>query len=73
MRLIIGISGASGIIIAIELLKKLKHIDNIETHLIITKSATLTLQHETNFDIYDLKKISNVTYDIDDIGALSGN
>ena len=43
-RLIIGISGATGIPIAIELLQQLRKIPDIETHLIYTRGAKLTLQ-----------------------------
>ena len=55
MRLIVGISGASGAVIAVELLRKLKVIEAVETHLIITEGAALTFKHETNFDLYDIK------------------
>ena len=69
MRLIIGISGASGVIIAVELLKKIKQIENIETHLVITKGAILNFKYETNFTIYDIEKLANFTYDIHDMAA----
>ncbi len=69
IKLIIGISGASGVVIAIELLKKLKQIENIETHLVITESAALNFQYETDFNICDIKKMVNFTYDIHDISA----
>ncbi len=45
-RIIIGISGASGVILAIRLLKELKKIDHIQTHLVMSDGAKLTLKHE---------------------------
>ena len=69
MRLIVGISGASGVIIAVELLKKLKEMLDIEIHLVITQGALLTFKHETNFNIEDIKKLADVVYDINEIDA----
>ena len=39
MRLIVGMTGASGVVLAVELLKRLKQIDSVETHLIVTEGA----------------------------------
>ena len=69
MRLIVGISGASGAVIAVELLKKLKALEAVETHLIITEGAALTFKHETNFDLYDIKKLADVVYDVNEMDA----
>lgn len=69
MRLIVGISGASGVIIAVELLRKLQSIDNVETHLIVTEGAKLTFKHETNFDLYDVKQLANVVYNVNEMDA----
>ena len=69
MRLIIGITGASGIMIAVNLLQKLKEIDGVETHLIITDGGELTIRDETNFDVYDIKRLADVVYDIHEMDA----
>ena len=69
MRLIVGISGASGVIIAVELLCRLKQIETVETHLMITEGAALTFRHETNFDIYDVKKLADVVYNVNELDA----
>ena len=69
MKLIVGISGASGAVIAVELLKKLKALEVVETHLIITEGAALTFKHETNFDLYDIKKLADVVYDVNEMDA----
>ena len=47
-RLIVGISGASGIIFGIRMLEILKKLD-VETHLIVSKAAEMTLAYETDF------------------------
>ena len=39
MKLIVGMTGASGVVIAVELLRRLKELENVETHLIITEGA----------------------------------
>ena len=69
MRLIVGISGASGAIIAVELLRKLKQFENVEIHLIITEGAALTFRHETDFDLYEIKKLADVVYDVNEMDA----
>lgn len=51
-RLIIGISGASGALLTIELLKQLQQYKEIiETHLIVTKGAEMTLEQETDYTL----------------------
>ncbi|MBR1858084.1 MAG: UbiX family flavin prenyltransferase [Selenomonadaceae bacterium] len=69
MRLIIGISGASGAVIAVELLRRLKQLEEVETHLIITEGAKLTFKHESKFDLYEVKQLADVAYDVHDIDA----
>ena len=68
MRLIVGISGASGVRIAVKLLQQLKALD-VETHLIITHGAELTIRHETNFDPFSIRQLADKFYGVDDIDA----
>lgn len=68
-RLIIGISGATGIPIAIELLQQLRKIPDIETHLIYTRGAKLTLQAESSLTEEELCALADVVYDNENIGA----
>lgn len=68
MRLIVGISGASGVRIAIKLLQQLKALD-VETHLIITHGAELTIRHETNCDLLTVQQLADKFYGVDDIDA----
>ena len=63
-RLIIGMSGASGAPLTIELLKQLQQYKEIiETHLIVTKGAEMTLEQETDYTLertrYMIETISN--------------
>ena len=67
-RLIIGISGASGLIYGIRLLQVLQDMP-IETHLIITKSAQLASTYETDLSLSDLKSLANVYHRCSDIAA----
>jgi 4-hydroxy-3-polyprenylbenzoate decarboxylase len=67
-RLIIGISGASGIIYGVRLLELLRAAE-VETHLIVSKAARLTLEYETDYQLADLKALADHSYGIDDIGA----
>ena len=71
-RLIVGISGASGIIYGIRLLELLKNIgDELrpETHLIMSRSAEITLAYETTLKVSDVQNLADTTYANKDIGA----
>lgn len=67
-RIIVGISGASGIIYGIRLLELLKKLP-IETHLIVSKSAQLTREYETDLTVSELKELADVYHPWNDIGA----
>jgi 4-hydroxy-3-polyprenylbenzoate decarboxylase len=69
MRFIIGISGASGAIYGIRLLQVLSTIDDVETHLVISKAGEMTIHHETDWEVNDVIKLANYHYTISDIGA----
>ena len=67
-KLIVGISGASGVVYGIRLLETLRELD-VETHLVISKAAELTLAYETDMTTKDLRALADKTYPIGDIGA----
>ena len=67
-RLIIGISGASGTIYGIRMLELLRE-SGIETHLVISRSAEMTLAYETDFTTKDLRALASVNHPNSDIGA----
>jgi 4-hydroxy-3-polyprenylbenzoate decarboxylase len=67
-RLIVGISGASGTIYGVRMLELLRKTD-IETHLVMSKSAEMTLVYETNLKPKDVRALADVHYPVADIGA----
>lgn len=67
-RLIVGISGASGVILGIRLLEALRP-TQVETHLVLSPAATTTIQEETTYKTSDVKALADVTYKHTDIGA----
>jgi len=67
-RLIVGISGASGIVYGIRLLQVLKDV-GIETHLIMSKSAEVTLAYEVKMKVAAVKALASVVYPNTDIAA----
>jgi 4-hydroxy-3-polyprenylbenzoate decarboxylase len=68
-RLIVGISGASGVIYGIRLLEVLVNRRGIETHLILTKPAERTIIEETDWSVEEVKALATVTHSPSDIGA----
>ena len=67
-RLIVGISGASGVIYGIRLLEALSDLP-VESHLVMSKSAEMTIAYETDWKPADVKALADVVYPIADIGA----
>jgi 4-hydroxy-3-polyprenylbenzoate decarboxylase len=67
-RLVVGISGASGTIYGIRVLEMLRETD-IETHLVMSKSAELTLAYETDYKPKDVRALATVNHPNADIGA----
>jgi 4-hydroxy-3-polyprenylbenzoate decarboxylase len=67
-RLVVGISGSSGAILGIRLLEML-HPTEIETHLVVTPSARLTIPLETDWKVDDVLALADHVYRQQDIGA----
>ena len=67
-RVIVGITGASGAVYGLTALKALRAA-GVETHLIVSRSAQITMAHETETRPADLAGLVDVVYRIDDIGA----
>jgi 4-hydroxy-3-polyprenylbenzoate decarboxylase len=66
--IIVGISGASGAVYGVRLLELLKGAE-IETHLIMSRAAKVTLAYETDLKVADVEKLATVVYSNDDMGA----
>lgn len=69
MRLVVGITGASGVIYGIRLLQALSRAKDVETHLIISAAGEENIVYETDWKVDKIKSLADYTYDIDDIGA----
>ncbi|HAN28771.1 MAG TPA: UbiX family flavin prenyltransferase [Haliea salexigens] len=67
-RIIVGISGASGIVYGVRALELLREC-GVETHLVITKSAELTLHHELDMPLDALKALATEVHPIRNVGA----
>lgn len=68
-RLVIGISGASGAILGIELLRTVRKIPELESHIVISRGAGLTIRQETEYTVENVAALADKVYDISNIGA----
>ncbi|MFM1897344.1 MAG: hypothetical protein RLZZ385_2418 [Pseudomonadota bacterium] len=69
MRLIIGMSGASGLIYGIRLLEVLQRESSVETHLVMTPSAKMNIAIETQWSVTDVKAMAHHVHSVRDIAA----
>jgi 4-hydroxy-3-polyprenylbenzoate decarboxylase len=67
-RMVVGISGASGIAYGVKLLELLRAAE-IETHLVVTKPAGMTRSYETDLTAEELRGLADVNHSVTDIGA----
>jgi 4-hydroxy-3-polyprenylbenzoate decarboxylase len=67
-RMVVGISGASGVIYGVTALKLLRRL-GVETHVVMSRAAQVTLAHETTMRVADVRELADVWYSSDDIGA----
>lgn len=67
-RIVVGISGASGVIHGVRVLDALREL-GIESHLVVTKAALLTLSQETDLTADDLTGRADVVHRLGDVGA----
>jgi 4-hydroxy-3-polyprenylbenzoate decarboxylase len=68
-RLIIGISGATGAIYGVRMLEVLSKLKDVETHLVLTRAAKMTIQVETPHSVKDVESMADVVHDINNVGA----
>lgn len=66
--LVVGISGASGVIYGVRLLEALRELD-VESHLVMTKAAEMTLAYETDLKTNDVRALAHSWHPIGDVGA----
>lgn len=67
-RFVVGISGASGVIYGIRVLQLLRELD-VETHLVMSKSAQVTLAYESDMSVAQVRALADVNHSNTDIGA----
>jgi 4-hydroxy-3-polyprenylbenzoate decarboxylase len=68
LPLVVGISGASGVVYGIRLLRLLRDL-SVESHLVLSRSAEITIAHETDLKIAEIKELASKTYAQHDIAA----
>jgi len=68
LKLIIGITGATGVIYGIRTLQVLREL-SVETHLVVTDMGKTTISMETDFSIGDIEKLATRVYPIRDLAA----
>jgi polyprenyl P-hydroxybenzoate/phenylacrylic acid decarboxylase-like protein len=67
--IVIGISGASGSILGVEVLRALREFSDVETHLVISKLASQTILHETKLSVAAIQKMADFHYPIHNLAA----
>lgn len=68
-RLIVGVSGATGAIYGVRILEILSKIEDVETHLVLTKAGKMTIQVETPYSVKDVETMADVVHDVNNVGA----
>lgn len=68
-RLIVAITGASGAIYGVRLLQALQHLEDVETHLLVSEAGAVNLQQELNLARRDVEKLAKVVHNIRNVGA----
>jgi len=67
-RLIVGITGASGVRYGVRMLEILRDLP-VESHLVLSKAAEMTLAYETDLKVAQVKALADVVYPVGDVGA----
>jgi 4-hydroxy-3-polyprenylbenzoate decarboxylase len=68
-RLVVGISGATGVVYGVRLLQRLRDVDDVETHLVMTRHAELTLKLEGPCEADEVRELADVVHGVGEIGA----
>ena len=69
MRLIIGISGSSGVIYGIRLLQVLKDQEDVETHLVMSPTAKMNIPIETDMSFKEVEALADQVHNFNDVAA----
>jgi 4-hydroxy-3-polyprenylbenzoate decarboxylase len=68
-KIIVGISGASGVIYGVRMLEILRSVPDVETHLVLTAAGATTIALETEYTAEEVKALADVVYPFRDIAA----
>jgi 4-hydroxy-3-polyprenylbenzoate decarboxylase len=68
-RLIVAITGASGAIYGVQLLRRLRQAPDIETHLLLSSAGVLNVHHELDLKRGDVEALAHVVHNVNDVGA----
>ena len=69
VKIIVGMSGASGVIYGVRLLEVLRGVAEVETHLVMSDAAKLNIAVETDLETQDVMSLADYSYSNKDIGA----
>jgi 4-hydroxy-3-polyprenylbenzoate decarboxylase len=69
LKIVIGISGASGVVYGMRLMERLRANPGVEIHLILTRSGEKTLHLEMGLAAADARKLAHYSYPVEDIGS----
>jgi 4-hydroxy-3-polyprenylbenzoate decarboxylase len=69
VKIVIGINGSSGVIYGIRLLRVLEEIEDLETHLVVTRAGEQTIEIETEYKASEVRTLADYCYRIDDLAA----
>ena len=67
--MVVGISGSTGVVYGVRLLERLREVEDVETHLVATRTAELTLRLETDRTVEDVRALADVVHGVRDVGA----
>lgn len=68
-RVILGMTGATGAVFGVELLRRLRNQPDVETHLVLSQWAKATIHLETSLSVREVTDLADVTYSWNDQGA----
>ena len=68
-NVVVAITGASGACLGVRVLQLLREQPGIRTHLVLSKAVTITLRHECDLTVTDVRALADVTYRPGEIGA----
>jgi flavin prenyltransferase len=69
MRLVVGMTGATGAVLGVRLLRELREHPEVETHLVLSRWARATIEFETGLSAREVAALADVSYSPDDQGA----